>query len=163
MAIVRDLIAQGLAQRALEGVKVRQPLSSVDLTTVRNIDEQLQEIVKEELNVKHINIAVIPGKKNNAKIDTLITPELREEGMSRELVRCIQSARKQADFNVEDRISLFVESESPEILQVIQKYKDTIMSETLAEEFGEVPADAFETTVKIDGLEIRIVISKYLV
>jgi isoleucyl-tRNA synthetase len=163
MAIVRDLIAQGLAQRALEGVKVRQPLSSVDLTTVRNIDEQLQEIVKEELNVKRINIAVIPGKKNNAKIDTLITPELREEGMSRELVRCIQSARKQADFNVEDRISLFVESESPEILQVIQKYKDTIMSETLAEEFGEVPADAFETTVKIDGLEIRIVISKYLV
>jgi len=152
-----------LAQRALEGVKVRQPLSSVDLTTVRNIDEQLQEIVKEELNVKRINIAVIPGKKNNAKIDTLITPELREEGMSRELVRCIQSARKQADFNVEDRISLFVESESPEILQVIQKYKDTIMSETLAEEFGEVPADAFETTVKIDGLEIRIVISKYLV
>ena len=163
MSLVRELIAQGLAQRAQSGLKVRQPLKSVDLKGIKNIDDQLKEIVKDELNVKEVHISIDDTEKIIAKIDTNISDELREEGLSRELIRHIQSARKQAGFNVEDRISLLIESESPEILRVIENYKKLIIDETLAEEFGEVPTDAHETSIKIDGLDIRIAISKYLV
>lgn len=163
MVIVRELIAQGLSQRAAAGLKVRQPLQSVKLVTTKNIDNQLKEIVKDELNVKEVQVSVSDGIEVSANIDTNINDELREEGISRELIRHIQNSRKQADFNVEDRISLLVESESPEIMQIIENYKKIIIGETLAEVFGEVPVDAFETSVKIDGLDIRIAMSKYLV
>ena len=163
MSVVRELIAQGLAQRSQSGLKVRQPLKTVDLQGIKNIDDQLKEIVKDELNVKEVHISIGDGEKILAKIDTNISDELREEGLSRELIRHIQSARKQAGFNVEDRISLLIESDSPEILGVVKNYKKLIIDETLAEEFGEVPADAHETSILIDGIDIRIAISKYLV
>jgi isoleucyl-tRNA synthetase len=163
MAIVRELIAQGLAQRAAAGLKVRQPLQSVKLVATKDIDDQLKEVVKDELNVKEVHVSVSGGEEISANIDTNISDELREEGISRELIRYIQNSRKQAGFNVEDRISLLIESESPEISQIVENYEKLIIEETLAEEFGEIPVDAFETSVKINGLDIRIAMSKYLV
>jgi isoleucyl-tRNA synthetase len=163
MATIRELIVQGLAQRAADGLKVRQPLQSVNLIATKEIGEQLKDIVKEELNVKEVNVTVIPGVEVSAKIDTNISDELREEGLSRELIRHIQNSRKQAGLSVENRISLLVESESPEILRVVENYKKLIIDETLAVEFGEVPADAYETSVKIDGLDVRIALSRYSV
>jgi isoleucyl-tRNA synthetase len=165
MTKVRDLITQGLAQRAESGLKVRQPLQSVTLTGVGELDNELSDIIKEELNVKEVKIIPIEGKEIElrAEIDTELSDELREEGLIRELVRFIQNSRKEAGLEVEDRISLLIESESPEIEQAVTTYKETIMSETLCSEFGEVPGDAFETTVKVVGLQVKISLSKFLV
>jgi isoleucyl-tRNA synthetase len=165
MLNVRELITQGLAQRAEAGLKVRQPLQSVSLHGVKELDQQLLDIVKEELNVKEVKIVPLSGNsvELKAEMNTELSDELREEGIIRELVRHIQNARKQAGLEVEDRISLLIESESPEVNQAISSYKDLIMGETLCEEFGEVPGDAHETIVKIEGLQIRIALSKYLV
>jgi isoleucyl-tRNA synthetase len=163
MSIVRELIVQGLAQRAASSLKVRQPLQSVDLLVTKKISDNLKEIVKDELNVKQVNVSVSGTVEVQAKIDTKISDELREEGLSRELIRYIQNTRKQAGLSVDDRISLLIDSESPEVIQVIENYKKLIIEETLVEEFGEVPADAYETSVRIDGLDIRISLSKYLV
>jgi isoleucyl-tRNA synthetase len=165
MRSVRELITQGLAQRAEAGLKVRQPLQSVTLYGVGELDAQLMDIVREELNVKEVKVTQLTGESTElrAEVDTTLSDELREEGLVRELVRHIQNARKQAGLEVEDRISLLIESESPEINQAVISYKESIMSETLCEEFGEVPEDAYEVTVKVGGLEVRIALSKYLV
>jgi isoleucyl-tRNA synthetase len=165
MTNVRDLITQGLAQRAESGLKVRQPLQSVTLYGVGELNTQLSDIVKEELNVKEVKIiqSDSEGVELRAEVDTQLSDELREEGLIRELIRFIQNSRKEAGLQVEDRISLLIDSESPEINQATMSYKETIMSETLCTEFGEVPDDAFETTVKIGGLQVKIALSKFLV
>jgi isoleucyl-tRNA synthetase len=164
MAKVREMITIGLAQRASSGLKVRQPLQSVTLESMQNIDEELRDIIKDELNVKEVKMLHLNDSSEESVImDLKLTDQLRKEGMIRELIRSIQNARKEAEFEVEDRISLLVESESPEIIQDIEDNKDLIINETLVQEFGEVPAGAHCIIIKIDGIEIKISISKYTV
>jgi isoleucyl-tRNA synthetase len=168
MALTRELITQGLANRAENGIKVRQPLSSVTLYGLKDLEPDLITIVKEELNVKEVKFDSNASEASTieelrAQVDTNISEELRTEGITRELIRYVQNARKEANLEVEDRIALLIESDSPEITQAIKDFQDTIKSETLAEQLGEVPADAYSTEVKIDGLEVRISLSKHLV
>jgi isoleucyl-tRNA synthetase len=162
---VRELITQGLAQRAEAGLKVRQPLQLATLYGVGELNENLMDIVKEELNVKEVKVVQPSGDgvEIRADVNTELSEELHEEGLVREVVRYVQNSRKQAGLEVEDRISLLIESDSPEINQAVMIYKESIMSETLAEEFGEVPEDAYETSVKVGDLEVKISLSKYLV
>lgn len=174
MEEVRRTITEGLALRAAAGIKVRQPLGTVVLENpAPALLSQLEreknagfyhDLITEELNVKKIKTQLNgPSGLNNLKVmlDTEITPELREEGIMRELVRVIQNARKDAGLNVEDRISLLIDTESPEIQQAINTHQDVILAETLTEEYGDVPTDAYQLTAKVEGLEIRIALAKY--
>lgn len=166
MTTARDLITQGLAQRAENGLKVRQPLQAVTLHGIASLRPELLDIVKEELNVKEVNLTggtTEPTDELRAELDTTLTDELRSEGIMREVVRQVQNARKDAGLEVEDRISLLVETESPEISDAVNIHEDIIKAETLTEEFGEVPVDAYATTVKVEGLQVKISLSKYMV
>ncbi len=152
MVKVREFITEGLAQRATAGIKVRQPLTSV---SVPRISEDLAEIVKEELNVK--NVEITDGDK--VTIDTEVTPELKSEGIARDLIRFVQNARKNAGFNVEDRIKLKIESISTEITEAVRTFADTINAETLATE--ELTGEPEHTeNVKLDGQEITIKLAR---
>ncbi len=166
MGVVRSLISEGLAQRASHGLKVRQPLQSVTLYNVTSIRPELVEIVKEELNVKAVvfkDMVVSEDESVRTELDTNITEDLRSEGLMRELVRHIQSARKAAGLNVEDRIALLIETDSPEINDAVTNHEETIKSETLTQEFGVVPADAYKVSVTIETLRVDISLSKYAV
>jgi isoleucyl-tRNA synthetase len=68
-----------------------------------------------------------------AAIDATVTPELRREGIARELVNRIQRLRKEARFAVSDRIRLQIGG-GTEIEQVAEGYKEYIASEGLASE-----------------------------
>ena len=63
------------------------------------------------------------------KLDTVLTPELIEEGKVRELVRSIQELRKEANLTVTDIVSLEV-GEGFEGAEVLKKFKDTISKTT---------------------------------
>jgi len=166
MAEVRESITQGLAQRAAASIKVRQPLANA--TVSPEVPERFYDVIAEELNVKEVtpspSPSSSPGTDENpldaTTIDTHITEELREEGIMRELVRLVQNARKEAGLNVEDRICLLIETESPEIQAAIDAHKDTIVSETLTEEYGDVPVDSYVSSAKVEGLEVRIALAK---
>jgi isoleucyl-tRNA synthetase len=89
-----------------------------------------------------------------AAIDPTVTPELRREGIARELVNRIQRLRKEANFAVSDRIRLQM-SGGVEIEQVAEGYKEYIAGEVLASEVivgGQVAGnpDAVQTVEIMD-------------
>ena len=156
MATVRDYVNQALSLRAKERVKIRQPLASITVPTLGTF-VNFEDILTEELNVKK----VVQG--NELGLDFEITPELRREGLMREVVRHIQAARKDAGLNVDDRIMLALTvlpgTKAAELERAIEEHSKTIGEETLTEEFADVQ-DGYDTTVTIEGMELRICLRK---
>lgn len=154
---VREVVInEGLSQRAAAGIKVRQPLMSVTANLDIDNREDFSQIIADELNVKEVKWA----KSGKAVIvDTNLTPELKSEGIMRELVRNVQNARKNAGLKVDDRIQLKLESSNKEITEAIDKFKDTIFAETLTTAELDGEAEHSET-VKIDEQGVAISLRK---
>jgi isoleucyl-tRNA synthetase len=95
-------------------------------------------------------------------LDITISPELRSEGIARELVNRIQNLRKDSGLEVTDRIHLMVENQ-PEIEQAVNINKNYICAETLADQLlvkSELAQDsALEIEVE-EGLKTKIFIEK---
>jgi isoleucyl-tRNA synthetase len=82
-------------------------------------------------------------------LDTVVTPELAEEGIARDLVRAVQQARRDADFDVTDRIELVIAG-APAVLAAARAHEGLIAGETLATSYAvsaEAPSGATEVTV----------------
>lgn len=163
MRMVRELIADGLAQRAAAKIKVRQPLSAAKIYSPWGWGDEAKryaDIVAEELNVKDVKWLHSQSPTiHSIEIATDITLELKQEGIMRELVRVIQNARKNAGLKVDDRIKLRIDSEAAEITEAVTKFKDIIFAETLAT--GELSgAGDHVETVKIEAQEAKISLSK---
>jgi isoleucyl-tRNA synthetase len=133
MNFARSVVSAGLAERSVAGIKVRQPLATLAYSGI-DLPSEISEIIAEEVNVKLIN-----KKETNdtlVSLDINITHELKLEGLSRDLIRQIQSIRKATGLEVDDRILLTViaENSNSELAEAVIKYADTIKSETLAKE-----------------------------
>lgn len=82
-------------------------------------------------------------------LDTVVTPELAEEGVARDLVRAVQQARRDADLQVTDRIELVVTG-TPAVLAAARAHEALIAGETLATSYTvgeEAPEGATEVLV----------------
>jgi isoleucyl-tRNA synthetase len=89
-------------------------------------------------------------------LDLAITPELRREGLAREIVRAVQEARKAAGLDVSDRIALGLEC-SGELGEAVAAHLDYISAETLAVSLdGAVDTPAHEERSEIEGQPLRI-------
>ena len=169
MNALRTAVNDGLSKRALEGIKVRQPLASVKLIntisqdTSAEVAQFLIDIAKDELNVKSVEI-VTDSESESAQpsvvYDLTITPELKREGLMREIVRHVQSARKQAGLQIDDRIVLSIFSDDSEISQAIDAFADVIKSETLAVELNSVVNESEKYDAKIEGKLVEISLKK---
>jgi isoleucyl-tRNA synthetase len=65
-------------------------------------------------------------------LEVTITPELRREGLAREVVRLVQDERKNAGLDVSDRISLWWQTDDAEVGAALTEYGPLIASEVLA-------------------------------
>ncbi|MBR0377737.1 MAG: isoleucine--tRNA ligase [Lachnospiraceae bacterium] len=72
--------------------------------------------------------------RNTVVLDKTLTPELLEEGFVRELISKIQTMRKEAGFEVMDRIKVYA-SGNEKIQQIMLDNKETIAHDVLADEF----------------------------
>ena len=158
MKAVRDVINDGLSQRASQGVKVRQPLLklSMNQTDYQQL-KPYEDVICEELNIKFLEeLGETPDKPI---LDDTITPELKREGLMREVIRHVQSARKKAGLQVDDRIMLHLATNDEQLRQALTEYADTIASETLAtmQQSGDV---LYQTTATVDGAELQISLAK---
>ena len=169
MNALRTAVNDGLSKRASEGIKVRQPLASVKLIntisqdTPAEVAQFLIDIAKDELNVKSVEI-VTDSESESAQpsvvYDLTITPELKREGLMREIVRHVQSARKQAGLQIDDRIVLSISSDDSEISQAIDAFADVIKSETLAVELNSAASESEKYDAKIEGKLVEISLKK---
>ena len=169
MNALRTAVNDGLSKRASEGIKVRQPLASVKLIntisqdTPAEVAQFLIDIAKDELNVKSVEI-VTDSESDSAQpsvvYDLTITPELKREGLMREIVRHVQSARKQAGLQIDDRIVLSISSDDSEISQAVDVFADVIKSETLAMELNSAADESEKYDVKIEGKLVEISLKK---
>ena len=169
MNALRTAVNDGLSKRASEGIKVRQPLASVKLIntisqdTPAEVAQFLIDITKDELNVKSVEIATDSESESaqpSVVYDLTITPELKREGLMREIVRHVQSARKQAGLQIDDRIVLSISSDDSEISQAIDAFADVIKSETLAVELNSVVNESEKYDAKIEGKLVEISLKK---
>ena len=231
VTLARNVIAMALRLRNEKSLKIKQPLKTLYILGDEKVDsavKRLEDIVKDELNIKNIEYEKNTDKfnipyltinfktagrvlKNNVQglknylaslndagmrllvdeykerakvevagfglldkelfnlmlkpkdefviltennltlvLDTTLDKDLMLEGAYRELVRSAQVLRKEADFNIEDRIEMDVVSTSPFIREVIDRFKDKIMQEVLAPKFNEnIPAPDVEKEVEV--------------
>lgn len=178
-AILRDMNAlrvavnDGLSKRAAEGIKVRQPLTSAKLVstisdnTTDEVRQFLVDIARDELNVKSVEVSTRSEFEVNESsaqpsvvYDFNVTPELKCEGLMREIIRHVQSARKKAGLQVDDRIELAIFSADTEITQAINMFAEVIAAETLAVKLDSTVNDVEKYDVKIDDKMVAISLQK---
>jgi len=130
-----------------------------------NLDGDPFELIAEDVEIATKDI---PGWKVASEgsvtvaLDVTISPELRSEGIARELVNRIQNLRKDSGLDVTDRIDLYVENH-PEIEQAVNINKNYICAETLADKLIIKPAITDEIALEVEveeGLTTRIFILK---
>ena len=175
MSRTRELINNGLSLRMKQdehqvSIKVRQPLQSAAYAGAK-LAEYYEQIMAEELNVKEIrwienldehlaDYEVAEGAikpESWIEISKQLTPELKREGLMREVIRHVQSARKKAGLQVDDRIMLQLTTDDEQLRQAIDEHAELIAAETLAT-FGQ--SDAYSTTVVIEGAELQITLQR---
>ena len=85
-------------------------------------------------------------------LSTKLTHELTLEGLAREFVNKIQNMRKEADFNVSDRIKLSLDTTSSLVDEAFQVHQDYILRETLTTVVVDTPGEkAFTLAQKLNG------------
>lgn len=154
MEQLREYVTSGLSLRAQNHLKVRQPLSEVSVPGNGKCMD-FEEILKEELNVKAIKFG------EEFSLETRVTPDLKREGLMREVVRQVQSARKKAGLNVDDRITLGLSTDDTELQKAIDEHAATIKQETLASSLKKADSKAsYHDEVKVEGAALSISVEK---
>jgi isoleucyl-tRNA synthetase len=151
--------------------KVRAALAAADpvkvvkrvragLPVILEFDSESAELAPEEVLIQTQPAegkAVAADKGVTVAVDAVITPELRAEGLAREVVRRVQTMRKDAGFNIEDRITAWYVAEG-ELTDVVLTWGDYIRAETLAGDLvaDSPPDDAHVETHKVEGMPILL-------
>ena len=121
MEQIRKVCELGHAARKKAKIKVRQPLTKLQITNYKlQINQELVQLIKDELNVKEVVFKKGKGKLE-VKFDTKITPQLRAEGEARELVRQIQGLRKKAGCRLDEKITIFAPAWPKEFEEYIRE------------------------------------------
>ena len=92
-------------------------------------------------------------------LDTNLTPELIEEGMVREIISKLQTMRKEADFEVTDRIHVTY-SGSDRVGEIFEKYGENIKTVVLADTVTEGTTDGYQKEWKINGETVLLGVQK---
>lgn len=108
MSVVRPVVEAAHAQRKEKQIRVRQPLSQVEvISSAPTPHDEILQVVAKELNVKAVYWQTETMQTaTKIKLDTTLTAKLRAEGEAREIVRQVQQARKKAGATVDDQIIL---------------------------------------------------------
>ncbi len=95
-------------------------------------------------------------------LDARITPELEAEGLAREVIRHVQSSRKEAGLEMDDRIALHLDASDAKLAAAAVAHRDYIGNETLTTQWSDTPlgAGAFRAEVKVDGKPLVIELRK---
>lgn len=166
MRIIREMVSLGLTARSENNVKIRQPLAKMTIKG-KDIDKQFTNkddyisLIKDEVNVKSIDI--VSGKGDYAvELDMKMTPELKEEGIKREIIRFINNLRKKSNLTIEDKVDIYFETDSSIGREAINNHIESIKKETICANITEIKQSSGDITgtLKIEEKELNIFIKK---
>jgi isoleucyl-tRNA synthetase len=155
MKETRILVSLGLEARAKAGIKVRQPLSKLKVKSVKlEGREEYKVLIMDEVNVKEV--VFDSGMTDAIELDTNLTPELREEGMMRDIVRSIQELRKLNKLTPGDIVTLLASTDEVG-KKFLQKFENEVKKATglngieyvVVEEGNEVVLEGMKFKLKI--------------
>jgi isoleucyl-tRNA synthetase len=151
---------------ALDAAKVAATVRTA-LPVILVVDGETVELSPEEVLVSTeaaAGLAVAADKLITVGIDAALTPELKAEGLAREVVRRIQDMRKKAGFNIEDRISTWYQA-SGDMVKVFETWGEYLQAETLttALSAGAAPEGAFVEKQKVDGEAVTLGIKQNVI
>jgi len=86
-------------------------------------------------------------------LDTHLTPELVTEGVAREVISAVQKLRRDAGFDISDRITLGWSTQDEAVQQAISQHKDLIAAEVLA---TSVEEDTTGESVQVGSVSVRL-------
>ena len=126
MELVRAAASKGLEAREKAGIKIRQPLAMFKAKSLPQ-DPELRALIADELNVKEVMDDTTLAE--DVLLDVTLTPELKEEGMVRTLMRRVQEWRKEQNLTISDRPAYtLVVTEEEKV--VAEKYRSEIVKGT---------------------------------
>lgn len=133
---IRTIASAAHKLRADAGTNLRQPLATLAISGFRDVANQteLLGILQDEVNVKTIAFEMSGSEgwpsvdlpEGRVALDTVLTPELEEEGIVREIVREAQSARKNAQLAIGQSASAELRVRDEKLRTVAKKNKDSI-------------------------------------
>ncbi len=165
MALVRKVTEMGHALRKETKIPVRQPLGELRINN-EQLTNEYKQIISEELNVKDVvsvetqDFASLQDKENfvvkedgglKVALDTNITDELKKEGLVREIVRAVNSMRKDQGLTIDDRVVLEYHTDDDLLNAVFSDYGDELKRKVLADDLK----DGGSEEIKIDGKIVK--------
>ena len=150
----------GGIKKALDTVDGNAAMDELNANGSLNLDVDGQEITlfKEDLLIDTAQIEGYVSENDNGitvVLDTNLTEELLEEGFVREIISKIQTMRKEAGFEVMDKIRVtYTGSEKAE--SIFAKYAESISSEVLAEEVTKAEPAGYVKEWKINGEQVTM-------
>ena len=154
----------GGIKAALDSVDGNAAMDEVNATGSLKLDVNGQEITlfREDLLIETAQIEGFVSENDNGitvVLDTNLTPELLEEGFVREIISKVQTMRKEADFEVMDRIRVtYAGSEKAE--GIFAKYGSQIAGEVLANEVAKAEPTGYVKEWKINGEAVTMGVEK---
>jgi isoleucyl-tRNA synthetase len=162
------LLRQAIAaanDSALAGTFATRFEAGLSVTLELSDGDPAVELLPEEVEVRtrgREGYAVAEEKGVLVAVDVTLTPELAREGQARDLVRRIQTLRKEADFQLDDRIVTFYDVDE-ELSAVVEEWAGYIQAETLSRELvaGPVPDDVVKKEqFKLKGQPLTLGVRK---
>ena len=150
----------GGIKKALDTIDGNAAMDELNASGSLNLDVDGQEITlfKEDLLIDTAQIEGYVSENDNGitvVLDTNLTEELLEEGFVREIISKIQTMRKEAGFEVMDKIRVtYTGSEKAE--SIFAKYAESISSEVLAEEVTKAEPAGYVKEWKINGEQVTM-------
>jgi isoleucyl-tRNA synthetase len=158
MEEVRRVASVSLSARASAAIKVRQPLASVSIKNTKSLirgNSKLLAILADEVNVK--NVLFDAKLSEDIVLDVVITPELKSEGMLREIVRGFQELRQEAHLVPTDTPTVATSAtflSREQIDFIAREVNASVLKNTISKN----PLAVSE--LDIDGATVRIAIEK---
>ena len=154
----------GGIKAALNDIDGNAAMDELNATGALKLDVNGQEIelFKEDLLIDTAQIEGYESVNDNGitvVLDTNLSPELLEEGFVREIISKIQTMRKEADFEVMDRIKVTYEG-SEKAEAVFEKNNTLIAGEVLADEVVKAQPDGYVKEWKINGEAVTMGVEK---
>ena len=93
-------------------------------------------------------------------LNRVVTPELAAEGLARDVIRAIQQARKDADFDVSDRIKAVLSGDNL-VVAAISAHEELVKGETLTLDLSLLESDSLSSPVPVgESQQVQIAVTK---